>query len=334
MSDSPESRELAALRERLAALEHRLGRIEDWVSMPVMRPAPPAHPPHPPPASHTTTTEPDEPVGSIPPIPVQPLERSNHPQAAKPAALDLEAMIGQNWASWAGGIVLLLGICFFLKYAWDQGWIRPSPQVRVAAVLMLGAGVCACGEWVWRKGMRGLAGTLHGTGVAVLIAAFFGANRYFEPPVLSRGIAFAGVAISAAAGIYLALRVNVLTVAILALVGAYISPAVLSSGQDKSLELLTYLAVLAAAQWVISFIKGTQTDEHGPRFQWLSLRWLALAGSFVWFFAWWQGFGERNSHHTLALAWLAIIYLGFLAEIFFTLQVALRRAPDAHEPPR
>jgi uncharacterized membrane protein len=128
--------------------------------------------------------------------------------------------------------------------------------MRVAAALLLGALVCGVGEWVWRRRMRGLAATLYGTGVAILMTSCFGANRYFEPPVLSRGVAFAGVAIAAALGIFLALRVNVMTVAILSFIGAYLSPAILSSGQDKSLELLSYLAILAAAAWVLVVHQG------------------------------------------------------------------------------
>src|SRR5688572_12997278 len=51
MGNDSHSAELQALRERLAALEHRLSRIEDWVAMPLTRqaPQPPVAPPIPPP---------------------------------------------------------------------------------------------------------------------------------------------------------------------------------------------------------------------------------------------------------------------------------------------
>jgi uncharacterized membrane protein len=334
MGDRPLSHEdeIKLLRQRMGMLEHRLARLEEWVSMPAKVPL---STPIPPPEPEATAAEQVAPVQTAPlqtaPVQTAPLPPPPLPVIPAAPARDLEALIGQNWASWVGGIILLLGICFFLEYAWEQGWIRPSPAARVAVAALLGAGLCAGGEWLWRKRMRELAGTLHGTGIAVLIATFFGANRYFDPPVFSRGVAFAGVGIAAALGIALALRVNVLAVAALALIGAYLSPAVLSSGEDKSIELLSYLAILAAAQWVISFLKATRAGQNDRRFQWLSLRWLALIGSFVWFFAWWYGIGQRNDHLTLALAFVGFVYAGFTIEIFATLQVALARLPTGDD---
>src|SRR5205085_820035 len=86
---------------------------------------------------------------AVMPPPAAPVE----PMRARTSAprVEFETLIGRNAASWIGGIVLLLGICFFLKYAWDRGWIRPSRQARVAAAVMLGIGTCALGEWVCRK---------------------------------------------------------------------------------------------------------------------------------------------------------------------------------------
>src|SRR5439155_18222107 len=102
---------------------------------------------------------------------------------------------------------------------------------------------------------------------------------------------------------------------------------------------------------VLSFVKGIRqtpddTVERRPlfpwmarheikprrRFQWMSLRLVALAGSFLWFYAWWNHFGRSNAHDSLALAWLALIYFGFLAEVFMTLQIALPRLSPAQTP--
>ena len=48
------------------------------------------------------------------------------------AALDLEERIGGRWLQHAGMVVLVLGVAFFLRYAFDHEWL--SPAVRVAPV--------------------------------------------------------------------------------------------------------------------------------------------------------------------------------------------------------
>src|SRR5688572_9770783 len=92
---------------------------------------------------------------AMPPLPVAAPRPT--PARAGPSR-SIENVIGQNWASWVGAIVLFLGIVFFLKYAWDQGWIRPSPAMRVAAAVASGAALAAAGEWLYWRRVRGLAG--------------------------------------------------------------------------------------------------------------------------------------------------------------------------------
>lgn len=244
----------------------------------------------------------------------------------------MEAWIGKNWTSWGGGVVLLLGICFCLKYAWDHGWIRPSPEMRVMLAVALGGIVCAFGEWTWRRKMRPLAASLHGTGIAIIITALFAANRYFRPEVLSHSSAFIGVAIASAVGVILALRVNTVTVAILSFIGAYLCPYILSTHEDQSFELLAYHLMLASSAWTLSFFKGTGASETEKPFGWMSIRWLALIASSLWFFVWWDKIGQRNDYEAYALIWLSLIYCGFFGEIFFTLQTAIPKLSEKIRP--
>ena len=69
-------------------------------------------------------------------------------------------------------MVVDLGMLFFLKYAWEQGWLAFSPKARVMSAIGAGVLLEMAGEWVRRRGMRVLAGTLGGAEVAIVMAAF------------------------------------------------------------------------------------------------------------------------------------------------------------------
>jgi uncharacterized membrane protein len=324
---------LKSIEERLAAVERRL---DGSVSPPV--PEEPAPVSEAPAAVMPEVKKPVfvEPAAAPPPSPSLALPK----RAKGELSIDsLETLIGKNWASWLGGAVLLLGVCFFLKYAWDQGWIRPTPAQRVMLAVALGVAISATGEWMYRKKFRAFAATLHATAIAIIMAALWGANVYFDPPVMGRTSAFIAVALTAAGGIVLALRVNVMTVALLSFAGAYLSPFILSSGQDKSLELLTYLAVIALAGWIVSLTRAgaaasselslagragpSPARSFGSHSGWLPLRWFIFLASVAWFALWWNQVGDH--HRKLAAAWVAFIYLGALSEAFASDWIILKR---------
>ena len=189
--------------------------------------------------------------------------------------------------------------------------------MRVIAAIVTGIGISGLGEWMHRRCGQVLAATLHGTGLAIVLASFFASYLAFNPDerVLSVGAVFAGVALTAALGVVLSLHIESLILAVIALIGAYLARFVLNTGQDKSAELLAYLGILSGVAWVVVYAR--------PR--WWAIRTLASCATFLSFFAWWAGLGQRHHHETLATVWLWIYYLGFLVEMVLTTR---RSAPD------
>jgi uncharacterized membrane protein len=280
------------------AEQERLERERGATGSEASRLAPPPLPP-----STATPTQPNQSTAVVaPPAPPR----------------SLETLIGQNWASWVGAIVLLLGVVFFLKYAWDQGWIRPSPAARVAAAVACGAVLAGAGEWLYlRRRMRALAGTLWGAGASVVIASFFAAHAYFDPPVLGPGAAFAAVVLTALLAIVAALHIGVVVVAVIGLIGAYLAPNLLGGAHDRSTFFTLYLAALAVAALGLAQLK--------PR--WVVLRWLALASTYPWLAIWWNATGRRNGHETLAL----VAAVGFAALFVADAALMLARSTRARE---
>jgi uncharacterized membrane protein len=327
MSDIILSR-LDELMARLTDVEARLETLERMVQAGVgarPRPVEGVTPPPPtqwPGAALRAFPPPPPPPSPMPPPPPAMTPRPIAPVIATPAAArTLETMIGRNWTSWVGGIVVVLGVVFFLKYARDQGWLMLSPMARVMIAVGAGVALGIAGEWVCRLGMRVLSAALSGAGVAVAMAAFFAAPTLFDPPVFSTRVAFIGVCALGAVGIWRSLRINAISVAVIAMLGAYLAPAILRSGRDESLILIGYLGALAVVGWSLAYLK--------PR--WGGLRWFTWACTTLWMAAWIIWYPLRGQHRPLALAAVAFFFAGFIGECFLTLHRAFRMRNEADE---
>lgn len=341
MTDPAEQERIA---QTLASIEARLAELERHVEHLAPRAQTPA-----PAVRVVTPSSPAFTHATPPPIPAgAPVDTV--PVAARAAAVRMfqrsvvhtearentfESTIGLKWASWGGGAALLLGVAFFLRYAWDRGWLRPPPEVRVLLAVLFGAALCGAGEWLYRKRMRPLAAALYGTGTAVLFISFFGAHAYFDPPVMGLTSAYVGVILTAALGVFLALRIGLLSQAILSLAGAYLAPVILSARVDKSLELLTYLGCVSAAGLIVSYFRGDHLrrrlstslpDGHriGLAAFWPGLRWFVLAVTYFWFLVWWFDTGRKHDHDTLGQVWMATMFAAMLIEAFVSAERAIK----------
>lgn len=331
MSDDSELREL---RQRVLELDQRLLKLEQSLGHPVV---PPPLPPTPSrvevieaarmeeavvePLTQDVAADSSEQIP--PPIPLPPPIKPIMPHVPGRPEQSLEATIGMNWTGWVGAIVFVLGVLFFLKFAWDQGWIRLTPTMRVVGAIIGGVAVSIAGERMHFRGVRVLAAILHGAGLAIVLASFFSAYALFSPEdrVLSASNAFFGVAVTAVVGVLLSLHIGSQVLAVIAFIGAYIAPFVLNTGQDRSLELLTYLGVLGATGATLSYLRP----------QWVPIRLLAWAGTLGSFLLWWSHRGE-NLHEQLATVAIVVYYAIFLMELVLTLRKRLTGDAEPDSP--
>lgn len=142
---------------------------------------------------------------------------------------------------WLGGFALFLGAVFFVKLSIEQGWI--PAEVRVALGFLLGVGLVTGGVMLSRKRYAFQAQTLCATGVVTLYAMTTICtpdHLNYIGPSLAMGL----MVLITMTAFLLAVRLEAQVVALLGMLGGFLTPILLSTGHDNPLGLFTYLALL------------------------------------------------------------------------------------------
>jgi uncharacterized membrane protein len=185
--------------------------------------------------------------------------------------LDLEERVGGRGLLYVGVLVLLLGISFFLKYAFDNAWINETARTLLGAIACVG--LVVGGLRFANRGLDIFGQALMGAGFAVLYLVVYAALNFYE--MIDRGLAFAlMIAITIAAAV-LADRQRAQALAFIAVGGGLLTPALVGGNENAQLTLFSYLALLLLGTMVLSF-----------RQQWLALNVLTYIGTFVTVVAW------------------------------------------------
>lgn len=301
---------LQKLTKRIAALEQSgvVAAPADVVSASV--PVAPG-----PVSTQPTTTAPVAPqpppvIAVPPPLPAAapkaaPPPKPVAPKITKPA-IDWEAFMGVKLFAWIGGFALFLGVVFLVKYSFDNKLITPAMQIVLGAII--GLALVAAGWFTSRKNYRVPGQSLCATGVLVLYADVFGAHTYYS--LLSLGIAFVlmfGITVGA---FLLAVSMNAQVVVVLGLVGGFLTPLLLTTGEHP-LPTFGYIALLNAGIAAVALRK-----------RWDYLYVLAAAGT-VFIEALWIPI-----HHVTEMQLGFFIFLGLQAEFLAFAYLRQRFQPN------
>ena len=165
--------------------------------------------------------------------------------------IGLEERFGTQWVVWAGGIALALGGFFLVRYSIEQGWFGPGARVVLAGIVALA--LIAAGEWARRReistGAMGLSkadipSVLTAAGTAIAYADAYAAYALYG--FIGPAAAFVLLGI-VALGTLAASLVHGPALAGLGLVGAFLTPLIVSTEQPNYWALYLYLAVVTAA---------------------------------------------------------------------------------------
>ena len=163
---------------------------------------------------------------------------------------DLEKFIGENLANKIGIAVLVLGIAFFVKYAIDQDWIKETG--RVAIGLACGALLAGLAHYLRNK-YRSFSSVLVGGGLAVFY--FTIAFAFHEYQLLSQQLAFVIMVVITIFAVVLSLLYNRQEIAVLAVIGGFLTPFLVTTGSNNYIALFTYLSILNSGMLVLAYFR-------------------------------------------------------------------------------
>ncbi len=150
--------------------------------------------------------------------------------------------MGAKLFAWIGGLALFLGVAFFVKYSFEHNLI--PAELRVAIGFVVGASLVVGGLLLKRQENAVTAQTLCATGVLVLYAVTFACRAYYHFALFGFVPTFLLMTLITAVAFVLAVRLNAIVVAVLGIAGGFLTPVLLSRGEDNSLGLFGYIALL------------------------------------------------------------------------------------------
>jgi uncharacterized membrane protein len=186
----------------------------------------------------------EPPSAAVQPTPAPRLSPGARPILPQPEtdAERLEEWLGQRGLAWAAVVLLLFATAFFLKYAFDNGWI--GPLGRVALGVLAGLGLCGAGRHYHRKGWSVVTQMFTAAGILLLYLTTYASFGYYQ--LLPRDAGGAFLIVLMAESVALAVLYESPAIANLATVGGLLIPILLQTGEDRYRALFPYLAALDA----------------------------------------------------------------------------------------
>jgi uncharacterized membrane protein len=307
--------DLQVIRQMLADLTARVYRIERRLQMdvqPSQQPsvavetvlsakpveAVPAAPPHPSAAVPPPQIPPRAPYvvsapGAVPP-------RAPYTQSDS----DLESRIGSHWLNRIGIAALLIGVSYFLKFAFDNNWIGPSGRVTIG--LLAGIAMVVWSERFRSKGYKAFSYSLKAVGIGAMYLSLWAAFQVYS--LIPSSVAFVMMLAVTAATAAMALAQDAQILAAFALTGGFSTPLLLSTGQNREIALFSYVAILDLATLALVRFKP-----------WRRLLVMTYAGTLLLYIGWYSSFYTRNQLN-LTLGFATLFFAIFAIAPLITLQ--------------
>jgi uncharacterized membrane protein len=208
----------------------------------------------------------EEPEKTPPPLPTGLLKSQRAKNASE--GNSTEVAVGQKWLLGIGVLILIIGVGFFLKYAFDQQWIGPAVRISVGFIcgllLLLGGSLCR------RRNLRGLDVGIGAVGLGTLYLTSYAASQVdrFLPTSLTLVL----ILLTTAVGVSLATLWASQALAILALLGGYLGPLLFASALFDPWLFLGYLLILTLGGQILAYARDWRPlYSSGALWTWLSI---------------------------------------------------------------
>ena len=247
------------------------------------------------------------------------------PPQSKPARIkerEWEQILGGNWLARIGVLALVIGVGFFLKFAFDNNWIGPTGRVIlgiIVGLVMLGLG------YYWRRRYPVLTQVLSGGGIAILYLSIFAAFATYD--LVNIYVAVLFLLLVSVASAALAIYYDSMALAIIGIIGAFFAPFILgafgergtlSGGTGQAIQLLAYVIVIDIGVLILATFRN---------WRWFTL--LALGCSLI-AYGFWYGEFHRDVGLATAEIGITIIFLIFVGATSL-FHIVWRRVPRAFD---
>jgi uncharacterized membrane protein len=321
--------DLEALRLQIAALTQRVYHLEQQQQIPesqksllsispaepaVSIPARPAPPPREPPrGTLLTPPTPTTQTAAPPPFPTSPQPTSPlRPSAFRQASRSsdsMEAKIGQYWLNRVGIVAVLIGVSYFLKYAFENNWIGPGGRIVIG--LLAGIALVLWSEQFRKNKHEVFSYSLKAVGIGTLYLSLWGAFQVYH--LIPAATAFLAMTIITATTLVMAFSQNAELLAAFFLIGGFSTPLLLSTGENHEVALFSYIFVLDVAILVITIIKP-----------WQRLLWGSFTGTLVLYLAW------CSQYYTKDQRGLTVFFSIVFSSLFAIVPLLYNREKSVH----
>ncbi|MEK7501541.1 MAG: DUF2339 domain-containing protein [Patescibacteria group bacterium] len=241
-------------------------------------------------------------VSAVKPAPNQSVEST--PLVTKPVVLNpvQETIVKKNSEEVSGRMLgkigitaVIIGISFFLKYAFDNNWVGPAGRVMIG--IIIGVALLGLGQYLRKKYIR-YSDLLMGGGIAVLYLSIFSAHFFYH--LITPATAGIFMFLITALAFTISIVNATITLALISVIGGFATPFLANSGNNAMMTLFGYIIVLNLGIMAISFFR-----------KWPELVLVAFIGSLINFGAW---FGSYYAPDVLVptLLFCFITFLIFL----------------------
>ncbi|MCB1179031.1 MAG: DUF2339 domain-containing protein, partial [Leptospiraceae bacterium] len=151
-----------------------------------------------------------------------------------------EKLAGGNLFGFIGFSALILAFIWFLKYAFDNYWVNESGRIGIG--LFSGFSILLFSLYLSKKKFTIISPSMFGTGISVLYISIFSGYLYYDLFQIEE--TFVYLITLSLFSIYISYLAHSQIIFIFGMLGGFLNPLLLSTGENSYKFLFTYLSIV------------------------------------------------------------------------------------------
>ncbi len=177
-----------------------------------------------------------------------------------------------------GVVAVLVGVAFFLKYAFDNNWVGPSGRVMTG--ILFGLAFLVVGQML-RKKYLNYSDLVMGAGLGILYLSAYSAHSFYG--LIDSFTTTIFMSLVTALAVVMSVVNATVTLSVVGVIGGFATPFLAGVHENNMLGLFGYLSILNIGVLGVSFFK-----------KWPKLVVAAFIGAAINFFSWYLTYYSEN----------------------------------------